>query len=779
MKSKFYLALFLLMFQKSFAQEVNSSGMVPISVPIYTLNDGNFELPMDLSYNSSGIKAPDKSSNVGLGWNLNVGAKIIRVTKDKPDEAFLGLDNKTIDPCGTTWHFWGYKNSTFPTFTEGNTQRFYFMKDLEPDQFFLYFKGKVIPFVVTTGGVEKNGQRIILLNESEDIFVEFLEEEYNFLQNPVAASPNYEYEIDSLIHTFPKRLKERTCNSGYAPFATYKPNLSFKVSDTNGDVYYFGLDVSSREYSFTESTLLSSNYLYTTGQDEKKEVHAVAGTIICSPAAWLLSKISKPKGQIRPFNNYKTEDKFQEINFTYNRAISVNQTLFFQNPQTQDITDETSCVVSYRHYPTTYTNRNHSIYLEAQLKTIESDNFQVKFNATELFNLGTKITNFNALIPDYVSGNFTNTNREDLEGPEYLPAEVQRNTDNLFNRSVRMNNPIKNIRKSEMIKNILVFDKITNKQLGFYLDHSYFVESDVFNNDMGGRVNSRLKLNGLYPIEIGTNTAKLNTGYTFNYFPGFLGRFDSGTTDYWGYFRNIKQDWIGYYGNFANVRNKQTMAMITSCEIIRNPDINFAKVATLNQIKYPEGGIVEYDYELHKADNYYNTKSSTGFKSGFKDIGGLRIKSILTLDPVTNLKTIKRFSYQKNLNSLEPSGFLSIWPNSDYNDLSRVPSTTPTTGIAFTDPANASFKFVPDRSYNTFLYENLLTSKFINGNYITYREIKVEEFGYAGLTEVSNGYTIYEFNINEKQPYAILQNGQFRYDVDNPAVFGTCYSAYR
>jgi WD40 repeat protein len=70
--------------------EVNlSTGSVNSFIPLYTLKDGDLEVPIALHYNgSSGIKVDEAATCVGLGWDLVAGGKIVRMVRDKPDEGY-------------------------------------------------------------------------------------------------------------------------------------------------------------------------------------------------------------------------------------------------------------------------------------------------------------------------------------------------------------------------------------------------------------------------------------------------------------------------------------------------------------------------------------------------------------------------------------------------------------------------------------------------------------------------------------------------------------------
>ena len=62
-----------------------STGVPKIDIPLYSLNTGDYELPISLSYHASGIKVTDVSTPVGLGWVLNAGGVITRTCRAVPD----------------------------------------------------------------------------------------------------------------------------------------------------------------------------------------------------------------------------------------------------------------------------------------------------------------------------------------------------------------------------------------------------------------------------------------------------------------------------------------------------------------------------------------------------------------------------------------------------------------------------------------------------------------------------------------------------------------------
>ena len=65
----------------------HTSGIPDISIPLYTLAEGDLEVPIVLRYHYNGLKPGDGNlTNVGLGWTLQVGGNINRSVRGEPDD---------------------------------------------------------------------------------------------------------------------------------------------------------------------------------------------------------------------------------------------------------------------------------------------------------------------------------------------------------------------------------------------------------------------------------------------------------------------------------------------------------------------------------------------------------------------------------------------------------------------------------------------------------------------------------------------------------------------
>ena len=84
------------------------TGSVDISFPLYSVKYKDIELPITLSYNSTGVKVESESSWVGLNWDLNVGGcvnlvpagAVDRLTRAATWEAYKHAMNLMRDTTG-------------------------------------------------------------------------------------------------------------------------------------------------------------------------------------------------------------------------------------------------------------------------------------------------------------------------------------------------------------------------------------------------------------------------------------------------------------------------------------------------------------------------------------------------------------------------------------------------------------------------------------------------------------------------------------------------------
>lgn len=81
-------------FEKYLNVPVNlNSGQLGLTIPLYTIQHGDVAIPIQLTYNNTGLKLTEIPSWVGLGWDLNVGGAIMQQVKGIPDDATYGIMN--------------------------------------------------------------------------------------------------------------------------------------------------------------------------------------------------------------------------------------------------------------------------------------------------------------------------------------------------------------------------------------------------------------------------------------------------------------------------------------------------------------------------------------------------------------------------------------------------------------------------------------------------------------------------------------------------------------
>lgn len=117
-----------------------ATGRINYSVPIYTIQIGNFEWPIYLSYNYSGLMAEEDGGQLGLGWSLSAFGQITRQVLGNPDESSLGyLGSSNIGlQYVAPYHNNTLSNSQLRTLLEQSSNGNW---DTEPDKFMISANG--------------------------------------------------------------------------------------------------------------------------------------------------------------------------------------------------------------------------------------------------------------------------------------------------------------------------------------------------------------------------------------------------------------------------------------------------------------------------------------------------------------------------------------------------------------------------------------------------------------------------------------------------------------
>ncbi len=69
------------------------SGIPNIEIPIYSIKEGDIEVPISIKYHAGGIKVSEEASPVGLGWSMNAGGNISQIMAGSNDFSSVGLYN--------------------------------------------------------------------------------------------------------------------------------------------------------------------------------------------------------------------------------------------------------------------------------------------------------------------------------------------------------------------------------------------------------------------------------------------------------------------------------------------------------------------------------------------------------------------------------------------------------------------------------------------------------------------------------------------------------------
>jgi len=155
MDKKFFFLFFLFAFlsESLFAQvSVNPlTGAGSVNIPLYTVRSGQVAIPINLSYNGTGIRPNDVEGTAGMGWNVQASGQVSRVVRGIPDDIIK--DNGSNNMLGWMSSHMQAAISGFNIANNGSTcsnettdisfitSHFSYQYDTEPDIFYVNAPG--------------------------------------------------------------------------------------------------------------------------------------------------------------------------------------------------------------------------------------------------------------------------------------------------------------------------------------------------------------------------------------------------------------------------------------------------------------------------------------------------------------------------------------------------------------------------------------------------------------------------------------------------------------
>jgi hypothetical protein len=209
-----------------------STGRMNYTIPIFEIKEGNFSMPINLSYNYSGLILDETPGYAGVGWAFNIGGSIMH--------SINGLDDEDHQNDKTSIAAYINKLPPFNTYT--SKQTYDFLKGISNG----LIDGEPDKYTVSVGSIncsfylDKNNNPIFLKNENYQIiknptngFTLIDDEGINYVFNlPINATKVQGTEESNYISSF--LLTEINF-----PFSTNK--IKFEYSDT---VQYIDTNVS-------------------------------------------------------------------------------------------------------------------------------------------------------------------------------------------------------------------------------------------------------------------------------------------------------------------------------------------------------------------------------------------------------------------------------------------------------------------------------------------------------------------------------------------------------
>ncbi len=549
------------------------TGVPNIAIPLYTIKNGDIEVPLNLSYHSNGIRVDEEASWIGLGWNINMGM-ISQITK--------GWDDLVV-PVKLP----NYYNHSKPE---------YVVKP-QPAAYYTIPRGSL-------GG--SNVDRIELdtanpINHIDDYYAARVRNDGGFsgyngiyypsgnylidYQEPLTFGYNADFDIETDLFRasfFGHSLVffiGRDVYGNESINVLNKKNYNVIVTDKGNDAFEWTITAPDGiQYIFQEQLKLNPNinpYAGLTSESFEQDDSGYNSYVKTTTTNFNTS----PKGSARTWKITKIKDtKGNEVNFVYKKLQEIVNTSGYSG---------------------------HCDFIDSRSKT------------------NTTIGNNGGTPGQFIGPDYTNTvnsliyrkvldEGKHIKASRYLSNMLQQKSvlteinfkeaRIVFNRSERLDLP-----HDERLDQIEVF--YGNKKIkNIDFDLSYFQSAS--GND---HLSKRLKLNGI-------SINDQNYNFTYNSTP--LPQKNSLSRDYWGHYNGLPNNSM-FYNPFRLYDNEslipdwaQSLKDSIKNKVNKSAHPENIKAGILESIQYPTGGVTKFDYELNEFDNYifpnYDNKIDQG-----------------------------------------------------------------------------------------------------------------------------------------------------------------------
>ena len=268
-----------------------SVGMANFSVPVYTIQESGFELPISINYQHNGLMVDQIPGHLGMGWNLSAGGMITRQMRGRPDEdnaGYIGSQmtgKNIVVPYITNQLSAEERNTTHQLASEN-------LIDLQPDKFIASAGNMSVTFYF-------DENKVPVIKPYKPYKIEPINNDFSFNQGIKITDDNgiqyFFQEIERTTRTQPISLNEiaGSMNNGYTSgwklskvILVNKKEITF---DYDATIHY----QSTKSQSFTE---------WISGDPNCSSSPLTTSTRNYQITSKIIRKITFPKGNIE-FNN--------------------------------------------------------------------------------------------------------------------------------------------------------------------------------------------------------------------------------------------------------------------------------------------------------------------------------------------------------------------------------------------------------------------------------------------------------------------------------------------